>query len=83
MCHFEQKDTDVTIAGVRGKRIEWTGSTESGFGIPAVVMRGVMIAGISKDVGFSLHTQDDAAFAGTTLPLCELVLRTFTLTVRR
>lgn len=80
---WEQKESDLTIAGVRGRRIEWTGSTEPGFGRPAVVLRGVMIAGISHDIGFSLHTQDGAAFADTTLPLCEQALRTFALTIRR
>jgi len=73
----------VQIAGVRGKRIEWAGSTEPGFGRPPVNMRGVMIVGIKKNLGFSLHTQDGVAFADTTLPLCEQALQTFGLTPRR
>jgi hypothetical protein len=80
---WEQKDSDVTIAGVRGKRIEWTGSAEPGPGRPAVNMRGVMIVGVKNIVGFSLHTQDVAAFADTTLPRCEQALQTFALTLRR
>ena len=66
-----------------GKRIEWTGSVEPGFGRPAVDMRGVMIIGLKSTIGFSLHTQDRAAFADTTLPLCEQALQTFTLSLRR
>jgi hypothetical protein len=80
---WEQTDSDVKIAGVRGKRIDWAGSVEPGFGRPAVNMRGVMIVGIKNNVGFSLHTQDLAGFADTTLPLCEQALQTFALTLRR
>ena len=80
---WEQKNSDVKIAGVFGKRIEWAGSVEPGFGRPAVHMRGVMIVGIKNNVGFSLHTQDGAGFADTTLPLCEQALQTFALTLRR
>ena len=49
----------------------------------ALVMRGVMIVGVKNIVGFSLHTQDVAAFADTTLPRCEQALQTFALTLRR
>jgi hypothetical protein len=80
---WEQKESDVKIAGVPGKRIEWSGSVEPGFGRPAVNMRGVMIVGVKNTVGFSLHTQDGAGFADTTLPLCEQALQTFALTLRR
>ena len=80
---WEQKDSNVKIAGINGKWIEWTGSVEPGFGRPAVDMRGVMIVGIKNNVGFSLHTQDGAGFADMTLPLCEQALQTFALTVRR
>ena len=80
---WEQKDSDVKIAGVPGKRIEWTGSVEPGFGRPAVIMRGVMIVGVQNNVGFSLHTQDGTGFADTTLPLCEQALQTFALKLRR
>lgn len=80
---WEQKDSDVKIAGVPGKRIEWTGSVEPGFGRPAVNTRGVMIVGIKRNVAFSLHTQDVAGFADTTLPLCEQALQTFALTLHR
>ena len=80
---WEQTEGDVEIDGVRAKRIEWTGSTEPGFGRPTVHMRGVMIAGIKKDLGFSLHTQDFVAFAETALPLGEQALQTFALTLRR
>jgi hypothetical protein len=81
--HWEQAEADVQIDGVRAKRIEWAGSLESGFGRPSVNMRGVMIVGIKKNLGFSLHTQDVVAFTDTTLPLCEQALQTFVLTVRR
>ena len=81
--HWEQTESDVQVDGVRGKRYEWAGSTEIGFGRPPVNMRGVMLVGVKKNLGFSLNTQDVVAFAGTTLPLCEQALQTFTLTVRR
>ncbi len=45
-------------------------------------MRGVMIVGVKNNVAFSLHTQDGAGFADTTLPLCEQALQTFALTLR-
>ena len=80
---WEQTDSEVQIGGVRARRIEWTGATEPGFGRPPVTMRGVMIVGITKELGFSLHTQDVVAFADTTLPLCEQALQTFTLSQRR
>ncbi len=76
---WEQTESELQIAGVRAKRIAWAGSREPGFGRPTVHMRGVMIAGIKKTLGFSLHTQDVVAFADTTLPLGEQALRTFTL----
>jgi hypothetical protein len=80
---WEEKDGEVQIAGVKARRIEWIGSTEPGFGRPPVTMRGVMIVGIAKDLGFSLHTQDVDAFADTTLPLCEQAMQTFTVALRR
>jgi hypothetical protein len=81
--HWEQTESDVQVDGVRGKRYEWAGSTELGFGRPPTNMRGVMLVGVKKNLGFSLHTQDFVAFAPTTLPLCEQALQTFTLTVHR
>lgn len=80
---WTQTEGEVQIAGVRGKRIEWAGSTEPGFGRPPVNMRGVMIVGIKKNFGFSLHTQDGVAFADTTLLRCEQALQTFALTLSR
>jgi hypothetical protein len=80
---WEQTETDVQVAGVHARRIEWSGAMEPGFGRPPVHMRGVMIMGIMKDLGFSLHTQDVVAFADTTLPMCEQALRTFIVTLRR
>jgi hypothetical protein len=81
--HWEQTESEVQVDGVRGKRYEWAGSTELGFGRPPTNMRGVMLVGVKKNLGFSLHTQDFVAFAPTTLPLCEQALQTFTLTVHR
>jgi hypothetical protein len=49
----------------------------------AVNMRGVMIVGMKRNVGFSLHTQGVAGFADTTLPLCEQALQTFALILHR
>jgi hypothetical protein len=80
---WEQTEADVQIGGVAAKRIAWSGSNEPGFGRPTVNMRGVMIVGITKDLGFSLHTQDFVAFADTTLPLGEQALRSFAVTPRR
>jgi hypothetical protein len=80
---WEQTEADVQVGGVAAKRIEWSGSTEPGFGRPTVNMRGVMIVGIKKDLGFSLHTQDFVAFADTTLPLGEQALKTFAVTAHR
>ena len=80
---WEQTEGDVQVDGVRAKRIEWAGSTDPGFGRPPVNMRGVMIVGIKKDVGFALHTQDVVAFTDTTLPACEQALKTFAVTLRR
>ena len=48
-----------------------------------VNMRGVMLVGIKKNLGFSLHTQDVVSFADTPIPLCEQALQTFALTVHR
>lgn len=78
-----EKFATAMVDGVRGKRYEWAGSTELGFGRPPTNIRGVMIVGVKKNLGFSLHTQDFVAFAPTTLPLCEQSLQTFTLTVHR
>jgi len=80
---WEQTETDVQIDGAHAKRIEWSGSMETGFGRPPVDMRGVMIVGIKKNLGFSLHTQDFVKFADATLPLCEQALQTFSVTLRR
>jgi hypothetical protein len=82
---WEQNETDIQIDGVRAKRIEWAGSTETGFGRPPVNMRGVMIAGVNvkQNLGFSLHTQDVVAFADSTLTVCEQALHTFALAPRR
>jgi hypothetical protein len=80
---WEQTETDVQVAGVHAKRIQWSGATDPGFGRPAVHMRGVMIVGIMKSLGFSLHTQDVVAIADTTLPMCEQALRTFSVALRR
>ena len=81
--NWEQTESELQIAGVRAKRIAWAGSREPGFGRPAVHMRGVMIAGIKKPLGFTLHTQDVAAYADATLPLGEQALQTFALTLHR
>jgi hypothetical protein len=81
--NWEQTESEILIAGVRGKRIEWKGSREPGFGRPPVNMRGVMMLGIKGPLGFSLHTFDIVAFAETTIPLGEQALRTFALTPRR
>ena len=81
--NWEQTESELEIAGVRAKRIVWAGSREPGFGRPAVHMRGVMIAGIKKPLGFTLHTQDVAAYADATLPLGEQALQTFALTLHR
>lgn len=80
---WEQTEGDLQIDGVRAKRIEWAGSTETGFGRPPVNMRGVMIVGIKKDLGFALHAQDLVAFTDATLPVCEQALQTFAVTLRR
>ena len=80
---WEQTESDVQVDGVRAKRYEWAGSTEPGFGRPPTNMRGVMLVGVKKNLGFSLHTQDFVAFADTTLPLCEHALQTFTVIVHR
>jgi hypothetical protein len=80
---WEQTEGNVQVDGVRAKRIEWAGSTEPGFGRPPVNMRGVMIVGIKKDLGFALHTQDIVAFTDTTLPACEQALKTFAMTLHR
>jgi len=79
---WEQTESEVSVGGVPAKRIAWSGAAEPGFGRPAVTMRGVMIVGIAKDLGFALHTQDVTTFADTTLPLCEEALLTFTTTRR-
>jgi hypothetical protein len=42
----------------------------------------VSLLDFSKDLGFSLHAQDVAALADTTLPLCEQALQTFDVTLR-
>ena len=80
---WEQTERDLQLDGVRAKRIEWAGSTEPGFGRPPVNMRGVMIVGIKKNLGFALHTQDVVAFTDTTLPACEQALQTFAMALRR
>ena len=80
---WEQTESEVRVAGVTAKRIAWSGSVEPGFGRPAVNMRGVMIVGIARNLGFSLHTQDVTTFADTTLPLCEEALLTFATSPRR
>jgi hypothetical protein len=81
--NWEQAESEIQIAGVRAKRIEWKASREPGFGRPPVNMSGVLIAGIKGPLGFSLHTQDIASFADAAIPLGEQALRTFTLTPRR
>jgi hypothetical protein len=80
---WEQVESDVHVGNVPAKRIAWSGSVEPGFGRPPIYMRGVMIAGIAKDLAFVLHTQDVTAFADTTLPLCEQALLTFAAKPRR
>jgi hypothetical protein len=80
---WEQGESETQVAGVRAKRIEWKGSREPGFGRPAVLMRGVLIAGLKGPLGFALHTQDVVGFAETSIPLGEQALRSFTLTTRR
>lgn len=79
---WQQTATDVEVDGVRAKRIEWSGVAEAEAGGPPVHMRGLMIVGIMKDLGFSLVTQDVVPFADTSLPECEQALKTFTLTPR-
>ena len=80
---WEQAESDMRLGSATAKRIAWSGSMEPGFGRPGIGMRGVMIVGIAKDLGFALHTQDVTAFADTTLPLCEQALLTFVLTPKR
>ncbi|MCM3880839.1 MAG: hypothetical protein ND807_12090 [Vicinamibacterales bacterium] len=80
---WEQTVGDLKVDGVPAKRIEWAGSMEPGFGRPPVNMRGVMIVGIKKNLGFALHTQDVVAFTDVTLPTCEQALQTFAMTLRR
>jgi hypothetical protein len=80
---WEQSESAIKVAGVPATRIEWNGSTEPGFGRPPIEMRGIMIVGIKKNLGFTLHTQDVVAFADTTLPLCEQALLSFALTIRQ
>jgi hypothetical protein len=79
---WNQTESALEIGGVSGKRIQWDGASEPGFGRPPVAMRGIMIIGIKKDVGFSLHTQDLVPAADSTLPLGEQALKTFALTLR-
>jgi hypothetical protein len=76
------KESATEIAGVPGKRIEWSGEAELAPGRPPVGMRGVMLVGIKGDVAFALHTQDLSAFASGALPICEKALNSFTLTLR-
>lgn len=80
---WEQTESDVRVGGVGAKRIAWSGSMEPGFGRPPINMRGVMIVGLTKDVGFALHTQDVMTFAETTIPLCEQAMLTFALALKR
>jgi hypothetical protein len=80
---WEQTESEVQVGGGAATRIAWSGSVETGFGRPPVHARGVMIVGITKDLGFVLHTQDVMPLADTTLPLGEQALRTFRLTVKR
>ena len=80
---WEQTESEVRVGGVTAKRIAWSGSVEPGFGRPAVHMRGVMIVGIARNLGFALHTQDFMTFADATLPLCEEALLTFATSPRR
>jgi hypothetical protein len=80
---WELTESDVHVGGIAAKRLAWSGSTEPGFGRPPVNMRGVMIVGIAKDLGFSLHVQDVATFADTTLQLGEQALLTFAVTPKR
>jgi hypothetical protein len=46
-------------------------------------MRGVMLVGIARSMGFALHTQDLTTYSDTTLPLCEEALSTFATSPRR
>ena len=65
--------TDVLLGKVKAKRYAWSG-VESRRGI---TMRGVMYAGVSGGVGFSLHVQDLDKYAGTSLPAGEGSMKTF------
>jgi hypothetical protein len=84
---WRESGSSSTIAGVPGKRIEWSGSSEASPERPAdrppAPMRGVMFVGIKEDLGFVLHTQDFATFADQALPLGEKALQTFTATLDR
>jgi len=77
------KESALEIAGVPGKRIEWSGQAELAPGLAPVGMRGIMVVGIKNDVAFALHAQDLSAFASGALPMCEKALNSFTLTVQR
>jgi len=71
------KESATEIAGVPGRRFEWSGAAELGAGVVGPMMRGVMIVGIKDDLAFSLNTQDLMAFAPGNLPVCEKALKTF------
>jgi hypothetical protein len=83
---WKAEESEGQLHGTKIKRIEWTGSPEPSAKHPAnrapVAMRGVMIIGIRKQLGFALHTQDLEPFAEETVPLGERALTTFELRER-
>jgi hypothetical protein len=84
---WKQTESDTTIGMVAVRRTEWMASAEvePGGGVkpgPAR-MRGIHYAGISRGIGFALHTQDFETHADPALARAEKSLLTFTLSPTR
>jgi hypothetical protein len=70
---FEKQESDVQIAGVRGKRVVWRGKQR----------QGVIVVGIKRGIGFSLHAEASDSQAKKVLPRASQALLTFELEAGR
>jgi hypothetical protein len=74
------KESAQRIAGVAGRRFDWSGAAELGRGRMTPTLRGIVIVGIKGGVAFALTTQDVSTDA---VRLCEKAMMSFNLTVRK
>ena len=74
------KESTQRIAGVAGRRVDWSGLADLGRGRMTGTLRGIVIVGIKGGVAFALTTQDVAMEA---VRVCEKAMMSFNLTVRK